>query len=222
VLTLTHADPCVTLPCAPGLKEATVLSQCTIAAVSAASIVFNLPKRHPTNPGATLIAYEQLLTMTPALLMGVGIGVIFNVAFPTWLITTMLISLLAFMSTRTAQKGLSQWRGETQSKQQAATAAAAAEDRGDGSEDALLSSSGRTAGALEEGTGAVVVVTDEPPAAADGKASKVAPYPWGMAAGVVFLWCGFAALQLLRQHTAKCSPAFFGVIAGQVRRGICV
>jgi hypothetical protein len=212
--------PCVTLPCTPGLKEATVLSQCTIAAVSAASIVFNLPKRHPTNPDATLIAYEQLLTMTPALLMGVGIGVIFNVAFPTWLITTMLISLLAFMSTRTAQKGLSQWRSETHSKQQAAeTAAAAAGDREDGSEDALLSSSGRTAGALEEGSGAVVVVTDETPAAADGKASKLAPYPWGMAAGVVFLWCGFAALQLLRQNTPKCSPAFFGVIAGQVRHG---
>jgi hypothetical protein len=40
-----------------------------------------------------------------------------------------------------------------------------------------------------------------------------------MAAGVVFLWCGFAALQLLRQNTPKCSPAFFGVIAGQVRHG---
>jgi hypothetical protein len=197
------------------LKDATVLSQCTIAAVSAASIVFNLPKRHPTHPDQTLIAYEQLLTMTPALLMGVGIGVIFNVAFPTWLITTMLISLLAFMSTRTAQKGLQQWRGETKTKQAAAAEAAAAAtavpDRGEEGE-ALLGSS--TDGSSESVPGAVVVVTDEPQT--EAKPVRT-PYPWGMAAGVVFLWFGFAALQLLRQNTVKCSPAFYAVIAAQVR-----
>jgi hypothetical protein len=210
---------CCVLP--PGLKEATVLSQCTIAAVSAASIVFNLPKRHPTHPDQTLIAYEQLLTMTPALLMGVGIGVIFNVAFPTWLITTMLISLLAFMSTRTAQKGLQQWRGETKTKQAAAAeaaaaAAAAAAPEGEEDGEALLGSS--TNGSSEAVPAAVVVVTDEPQMAA--KPAR-APYPWGMAAGVVFLWFGFAALQLLRQNTVKCSTAFYAVIAAQVRLACC-
>lgn len=209
----------VPMLCCTGLKDATVLSQCTIAAVSAASIVFNLPKRHPTKPDQTLIAYEQLLTMSPALLAGVAIGVIFNVAFPTWLITTMLISLLAFMSTRTAQKGLQQWRGETASKQQAAADAAAAETAaapgGDTESDALLGSS--TTSASEPAPGAVVIVTDEPQASGGGGKAARAPYPWGMAAGVVFLWLGFAALQLLRQHTVKCSPSFYGVIAGQVR-----
>lgn len=202
-----------------GLKDATVLSQCTIAAVSAASIVFNLPKRHPTNPDQTLIAYELLLTMTPALLMGVSIGVIFNVAFPTWLITTMLISLLAFMSTRTAQKGLQQWRGETQAQQQAAAAAAESSAAAEDDEAApLQGSSSSTVGDSESGMGAVVVVADEPTAAAGstgGKAGKK-PYPWGSAAGVVFLWCGFGALQLLRQNTTRCSPAFYSVLAGQV------
>jgi hypothetical protein len=58
------------LPAAPltGLKEATVLSQASIAAVSLASIAFNLRKRHPLFPESkTLIDYEMCLTMTPAL-----------------------------------------------------------------------------------------------------------------------------------------------------------
>jgi uncharacterized membrane protein YfcA len=210
--------------CAAGLKEATVLSQCTIAAVSAASIIFNLPKRHPQNPDQTLIAYEVLLTMTPALLLGVALGVIFNVAFPTWLITTMLISLLAYMWTRTTQKGLQQWRSETAAKQQAAAAdaeaaaagaAAGGEGEGDSSE---VGSRGDAGGS--EGAGAVVVISDLPLASAGGSGKKAQlPFPWGMAAGVVFLWCGFAALQLLRQSTVKCSPGFYGAIAAQVRGG---
>jgi hypothetical protein len=45
-----------------------VLSQASIAAVSLASIAFNLRKRHPLYPEAkTLIDYELCLTMTPAL-----------------------------------------------------------------------------------------------------------------------------------------------------------
>lgn len=202
-----------------GLKDATVLSQCTIAAVSAASILFNLPKRHPERPDQTLIAYPQLNTMTPALLAGVGIGVIANAAFPTWLITTMLITLLAYMSVRTTQKGLQQWRSESARKRAAAAAAAAAATASDSAAsegasegDALL---GGSAAAAPQ---AVVVITDSSAAPGQASASKAgpAPYPWGMAAGVVFLWLGFAALQLLRQNTVKCSPAFYGVIAGQV------
>jgi hypothetical protein len=60
------ADCC--LLCCAGLKEATVLSQASIAAVSLASIAFNLRKRHPLYPDAKmLIDYEMCLTMTPAL-----------------------------------------------------------------------------------------------------------------------------------------------------------
>lgn len=204
-----------------GLKDATVLSQCTIAAVSAASILFNLPKRHPDHPDQTLIAYPQLNTMTPALLTGVGLGVIANAAFPTWLITTMLITLLAYMSVRTTQKGLQQWRSESARKRAAAAAAAAAGNRaapeGASEGDALLGSSAAAAASQ-----AVVVVTDSSAATGLGSAGKAdrAPYPWGMAVGVVFLWLGFAALQLLRQSTVKCSPAFYGVIAGQVRASV--
>ena len=205
-----------------------MLSQCTIAAVSAASIIFNLPKRHPQDPTNTLIAYELLLAMTPALLAGVGVGVIFNVAFPTWLITTMLIGLLAFMSTRTAQKGLQQWRSETQAKRQAA---AAAEGAGRPQEaEQMDGSASSTTDASESAAGAVVVIADPETAAAataasaaggEGKAGR-APYPWVMAALVVVLWCGFGALQLSRQQAVKCSPAFYLVLAAQVGACGCV
>lgn len=209
-----RVTPCVSLvvTLAAGLKDATVLSQCTIAAVSAASIFFNLPKRHPTDPSQPLIAYELLLTLTPALLLGSGIGVILNVALPTWLITTMLIGLLLFMSTRTTQKGLQQWRGETKAKRQAAAEQAEAE----ADEEAAAQASEQNA------AGDVVVITDGATAAAaaatgvDAKPAKKLSFPWSMALGVVFLWCGFAVLQLLRSQAVRCSPAFYGVIAGQV------
>jgi hypothetical protein len=81
-----------------------VLSQCTIAAVSAASLLRNLPKRHPTNADEPLIAFPLLLAMTPALLGGVCLGVLLNTALPAWLITVMLVLLLLYMSTRTGQK----------------------------------------------------------------------------------------------------------------------
>ncbi|WIA29116.1 hypothetical protein OEZ86_011627 [Tetradesmus obliquus] len=196
------------------LKEATVLSQASIAAVSLASIGFNLRKRHPLHPDSkTLIDYEMCLTMTPALLLGVSIGVLFNAAFPTWLITSLLIAMLAFMSVKTGQKGASLWRTDTtalqrrQQQQQQQQAPAA------------NSNSSADAGVLPvSSTGAApaaVVVSDGAAADADVKPRR-APYPWSLAVGVLLLWVGFSGLQLLRQTTERCSPAYFAVTAAEV------
>jgi hypothetical protein len=148
----------------------------------------------------------------------VSIGVLFNAAFPTWLITSLLICMLAFMSVKTGQKGLSLWRTETtamqrrnQQQPQQSTSAPA----GDNSS----SSSEAPAGTLPvSSTGAapaaVVVVSD---AATDGDDKpQRARYHWSLALGVLFLWVGFSGLQLLRQATARCSPAYFAVTAAQV------
>lgn len=199
-----------------------MLSQASIAAVSLASIAFNLRKRHPTTPATkTLINYEVCLTMTPALLLGVSLGVVFNAAFPTWLITTMLITVLTFMAVRTTQKGLQLWRTETVALQQAVPPPSAAAESSQQTGPAGVVATPVSTRALPDrgsNSAAVVVISD---AASEGSVGKPkhAPYPWAMALGVLFLWAGFAGLQVLRGSTQRCSPAYFAVCAAQVGRG---
>lgn len=192
-----------------------MLSQACITAVSAASIVLNLHKRHPVYPATkTLIDYETLLTFTPPLLLGVSVGVLFNAAFPTWLITTMLITMLTFMSVRTTQKGLKQWGNETKRRQQEAAAAEAAAIT------AAVPQGPPAAAAADQqsliSSAAVVVISDTVEVTENNP--KQAPYPAAMLFGVLFLWFGFSALQLLRQRTERCSPAYFVVCGSQVSR----
>lgn len=56
------------------LKASTGLSQATIAGGSLASILVNLPQRHPWDPTRWLIDFDLALILTPALLLGVSAG----------------------------------------------------------------------------------------------------------------------------------------------------
>lgn len=57
---------------------------------SVSTVYYNLKLKHPTLD-MPLIDYDLALLMQPMLMLGVSIGVIFNVIFPDWLITALLI-----------------------------------------------------------------------------------------------------------------------------------
>jgi len=57
---------------------------------SVSTVYYNLKLKHPTLD-MPLIDYDLALLMQPMLMLGVSIGVIFNVIFPNWLITALLI-----------------------------------------------------------------------------------------------------------------------------------
>ena len=59
---------------------------------SVSTVYYNLKLKHPTLD-MPLIDYDLALLMQPMLMLGVSIGVIFNVIFPNWLITALLIRL---------------------------------------------------------------------------------------------------------------------------------
>jgi uncharacterized membrane protein YfcA len=181
------------------MKQATVLSQAAIAAVSALSIVFNAPRRHPTRPDATLIDYDACLSLTPALLLGVSIGVIGNAMLPTSLITIALVLLLVYMAWGTVQRGARLWRAESAAARAARAVGAS-------------SVGGTPAADTERGAGAVQAGAQQP----DG-AKRLAPYPYGLAAGVSLLWAGFCGLQVLRQAMPLCSASYWAATAAQVR-----
>lgn len=69
-----------------------MLSQASIAAVSLASIGFNLRKRHPLHPDSkTLIDYEMCLTMTPALVSTqAAAAVVWLCCWSAWLMPSLL------------------------------------------------------------------------------------------------------------------------------------
>jgi hypothetical protein len=62
----------------------------TGAAVS--TVYYNLKLKHPTLD-MPMIDYDLALLIQPMLMLGISIGVIFNVIFPDWLVTVLLIVL---------------------------------------------------------------------------------------------------------------------------------
>ncbi len=59
---------------------------------AAATVFYNLRQRHPTLE-LPLIDYDLALLFQPMLVLGISIGVSFNVIFADWMITILLIIL---------------------------------------------------------------------------------------------------------------------------------
>ncbi len=57
---------------------------------AASSVFYNLKQRHPTLE-LPVIDYDLALLFQPMLMLGISIGVAFNVIFADWMITILLI-----------------------------------------------------------------------------------------------------------------------------------
>jgi len=57
-----------------------------------ATVFYNLRQRHPTLD-LPVIDYDLALLFQPMLMLGISIGVDFNVIFPEWMLTVLLIIL---------------------------------------------------------------------------------------------------------------------------------
>lgn len=77
-------------------KESTYQSDCMypgmIMGATAASSVYNFQLKSP------IVDYDLALVFQPMLMLGISIGVIFNVIFPNWIVTILLIVLFTGMS----------------------------------------------------------------------------------------------------------------------------
>ncbi|XP_043817670.1 sulfite exporter TauE/SafE family protein 3 [Manihot esculenta] len=111
--------PMLTLIIGFDAKSSVAISKCMITGAAAATVYYNLDQRHPTIE-MPVIDYELALLFQPMLVLGVGIGVAFNVIFPDWIITILLIILFLFMSTKALLKGIETWKKETLTKKEAA------------------------------------------------------------------------------------------------------
>lgn len=59
---------------------------------AASTVYYNLKLRHPTLD-LPIIDYDLVLLIMPMLMLGISIGVVFNVIFADWMVTILLIVL---------------------------------------------------------------------------------------------------------------------------------
>lgn len=112
-------------------KSSTAISKCMIMGAAASTVFYNLKLRHPTLD-LPIIDYDLALLVQPMLVLGISIGVAFNVIFADWMITVLLIILFIATSTKAFLKGVETWKKETILKKEAARRL---ETNGNGSEE---------------------------------------------------------------------------------------
>ncbi|CAK7353346.1 unnamed protein product [Dovyalis caffra] len=80
-------------------KSATAISKCMIMGAAASTVYYNLKLRHPTLD-MPVIDYDLALLIQPMLMLGISLGVAFNVIFADWMVTILLIVLFLGTSAR--------------------------------------------------------------------------------------------------------------------------
>lgn len=94
-------------------RTAAALSSFMVLGGSFANVIFCVRKRHPTIDHKPLIDYDAALLLQPNSLLGVSLGVIFNVMFPDWLITSLLASFLSLIALASCKTAVRHWQAET-------------------------------------------------------------------------------------------------------------
>ncbi|KAG6470880.1 hypothetical protein ZIOFF_071960 [Zingiber officinale] len=84
--------PMLTLILGFDLKTSAAISKCMIMGAAGATVYYNLRFRHHALD-MPIIDFDLALLFQPMLLLGISIGIAFNVIFAEWMITTILIVL---------------------------------------------------------------------------------------------------------------------------------
>ncbi|KOM30822.1 hypothetical protein LR48_Vigan01g037700 [Vigna angularis] len=104
--------PMLTLIIGFDTKSAIAISKFMITGGATATVFYNLRQRHPTLD-LPVIDYDLALLFQPMLMLGISIGVDFNVIFPEWMLTVLLIILFVGLSIKSFLKGVETWKQET-------------------------------------------------------------------------------------------------------------
>ncbi|KAK3133137.1 hypothetical protein QOZ80_6AG0532850 [Eleusine coracana subsp. coracana] len=171
-------------------KSSTAISKCMIMGASVSTVYYNLKLKHPTLD-MPVIDYDLAVLIQPMLMLGISIGVIFNVVFPDWLVTVLLITLFLGTSTKAFLKGVETWKKESIIKREAAK---------------------RLEQASEETEYAPLPTG--PGATADAKAlsdetSIMKNIHWKEVGLLSFVWIAFLVLQITKNYTSTCSTWYW-------------
>ncbi|KAL7180202.1 hypothetical protein ACSBR1_043424 [Camellia fascicularis] len=167
-----------------------------ITGAAAATVYYNLKLRHPTLD-RPIIDYDLALLFQPMLVLGISIGVTFNVIFAEWMVTILLIILFLGSSTKAFFKGVETWKKETIIKKEVAR---------------LLVSNGSGNVEVEYKPllgGPVNGTQMESKESQKSVVSIVENVRWKELGMLVAVWVIILALQIAKNHTTTCSVAYW-------------
>ncbi|KAG6387974.1 hypothetical protein SASPL_153170 [Salvia splendens] len=151
-----------------------------IMGAAGSTVYYNLKLRHPTID-MPIIDYDLAVLIQPMLMLGISIGVAFNVVFADWMVTVLLIILFIGTSTKAFLKGIETWKKETIMKKEAAKRA---DTNGNGQEaDYKLLPAGPSAEAKPFEDPTVGIIDN---------------VCWKECGLLFFVWFSFLALQLIK------------------------
>ncbi|ESR63869.1 hypothetical protein CICLE_v10008167mg [Citrus x clementina] len=174
-------------------KSATAISKCMIMGAAVSTVYYNLKLRHPTLD-MPIIDYDLALLIQPMLMLGISIGVAFNVIFADWMVTVLLIVLFIGTSTKAFLKGVETWKRETILKKEAAR---------------CLGSNGAGAGEVEYKSLPSGPRSGPQKDAMEPEVTILENVYWKELGLLVFVWVAFLGLQIAKNHTASCSIVYW-------------
>ncbi|XP_074579664.1 sulfite exporter TauE/SafE family protein 3-like [Curcuma longa] len=179
-------------------KSATAISKCMIMGAAGSTVYYNLKLKHPSLD-MPIIDYDLALLVQPMLMLGISIGVIFNVVFPDWLVTVLLIVLFIGTSTKAFMKGVDTWKRETILKAEAAKRSVPSVEEDEDIEYEPLP----TAPTNNEQKGARM--TEE----LEMQVPFLQNIYWKELGLLVLVWISFLVLQITKNSTATCSTWYW-------------
>ncbi|KAJ8764542.1 hypothetical protein K2173_006282 [Erythroxylum novogranatense] len=171
-------------------KSSTAISKCMIMGAAGSTVYYNLRLRHPTLD-MPLIDYDLALLFQPMLMLGISIGVAFNVMFADWMVTVLLIILFVGTSTKALFKGIDTWKKETMMKKEAAKQLESESKPTDDSEQDYKP--------LPSG----------PAALRDEAVPILYNIHWKELSLLVYVWLSFLAVQIAKEHVTACSVVYW-------------
>lgn len=174
-------------------KSATAISKCMIMGAAISTVYYNLKLRHPTLD-MPIIDYDLALLIQPMLMLGISIGVAFNVVFADWMVTVLLIVLFLGTSTKAFLKGVETWKKETIMKREAAK---------------RLESDGASAGEVEYKPLPGGPSNGPQKADKEEEVSILENVYWKELGLLVFVWVSFLVLQITKEGTSTCSTTYW-------------
>ncbi|CAK9141207.1 unnamed protein product [Ilex paraguariensis] len=186
--------PMLTLIIGFDAKSATAISKCMIMGAAASTVYYNLKLRHPTLD-MPIIDYDLAVLIQPMLMLGISLGVAFNVLFADWMVTVLLIVLFLGTSTKAFFRGVETWKKETIMKKEAAKRLEANDGR---EEEYKLLPSGPSNGTKKEATDS-----------AEPEVTILENVCWTDFGLLVFVWFAFLALQITKNYAATCSVTYW-------------
>ncbi|XVE52089.1 hypothetical protein DITRI_Ditri02bG0093200 [Diplodiscus trichospermus] len=177
-------------------KSSTALSKCMITGAAAATVCYNIRQRHPTLE-LPLIDYDLALLFQPMLVLGISIGVSFNVIFADWMITILLIIIFIGMSTKSFLKGIETWKKETIKKKEAARQLELTDNANDAVE--IKTANEVTESGTQTGNNELV----------KSKVSLIENIWWKELGLLIFVWILILAIQIAKNHSTTCSVEYW-------------